>query len=394
MRKDNIECIRGMKEDYPKTPKHFQNMIKARISEQIGEEKAEQICGKTQEFKKKRSFKQPLKWVAVVAIVLVFGTTVAAATDSEFVNYLIQLVKEEDVYSYMQDVEPSVRENAQEDGNNILCELDLSEETPLWEIVNAWYDGVTIYFSATPGEEAEKMFERYQICPSDHCTVNGQDYMLECSDAEFGEGSLSEGEQTGQYHFRIDLADRDISESLEISFQLNISERDENVVGYATQEISFNVENKDYVIKTVDEEKREIFLSNGVDKAEILSLKLAPSVLYAKVKYIFYGENARERAEELRGKEISGQYYVEDSFGCKIEGTYPYVIPAVEIVEETDGGCSVLFEWETRGINADTDSLTFMPSSIHLGSDGKFQSETMLEWAVFTVPLVEKEYRN
>lgn len=414
MKKENIELIERMEQDYPKTTMRFQKMIQSRISEQVGEEAARRICRNLPaESRKKKVWLKPVKWVAAVAVILACGTTVAAEVDSEFVHYLLSMLKEGDVYSYMQDVEPKVKENAQIEGrikntleNGYTSEqIDLPLETPLWEIGSAWYDGVTIYFLATPSEAAEKMSGRYHMNPGDHCTVNGKDYLLECHDAESGWGDLSEGEKTGQYHCCVVVPDQDVSGSMELTFDLNIQEynskgaasaTDTGAILCARQAISFDVDEAVSGIKTVKAGHGEILLANGQDKAEIMNLKLTPSILYAKVKYTLYGEDAKERAEELRGKEICCGYYVKDSFGNRIDGRYSYayflddVYKGPEVTRETDGGYSVTFSWQTKGLDADTESLTFLPYSLYIvGDDGKDEVVTMLDWAAFTVP-VEK----
>ena len=63
------------------------------------------------------------------------------------------------------------------------------------------------------------------MSPSDHCTVNGQNTLLECSDAENSEGDLSEGEKTGQYHFQINLGEKEISGDVDVSFALILARK-------------------------------------------------------------------------------------------------------------------------------------------------------------------------
>lgn len=240
--------------------------------------------------------------------------------------------------------------------------------------------------------------------PGDHCTVNGKDYILDCPDSESGWGDLSKGEKTGQYHFCVVVPDQDDSGSMELTFNLNIQEKNSKgkASAYGTdsilcarQAISFDVDEVVSGIKTVKAGHEEILSGNGRDKAEIISLKLAPSILYAKVKYTLYGEDAKERAEELRGKETYCRYYIKDSSGNKIDGEYPAafypedVYKEPEVMQETDGGYSVTFSWQTKGIDADTESLTFLPYSLYIaGDNGKGEKVTMLDWAAFTVPLM------
>lgn len=374
-----------MEQEYPKMANEFKDMIKTKISEQIGEKQADLICVELpHKTRRKKTLQLPLKWVAAAAILLICGTTAAAAANPELKNYLLERLKGEDVDTYMQNVEPKIKENTGD--NDILDKLDLSLEEPLWEITNAWYDGVTLYFVASPSEKAKEISDQYEMYPSSHCIVNGQDTLLQCPDAERLEGELSEGEKTGQYHLQIDLGGKGISGNMDVSFKLRIHERSEEIITQEppSQEIQFHVDEAASAVKVVENGYEKVELPDG--KAELLKFALAPSGLYTEVKYTFYGEDAKERAEQ-----ISGCYYIEDSFGERIDGQWPVIANPQDIVKEADGGYSIILEWETKGVNADTESVKFLPYIFtETDSDGKAVpgSEQVLDWAVFTVPVV------
>lgn len=396
MKNETVFYKKKMEQEYPRTTKRMQDMIKIRISEQVGAERAEQICvALPKQTVKKSAFREPLKWVAAAVVVLVCGTSVAAAANPELKRYLLERFAVGDVDAYMQNVSPEVNENTDGENNAVKDTLNQSEvslEKPLWEISNAWYDGVTLYFSATPSEEAKKMSDKYHMNPSDHCTVNGQDTLLECSDAESGEGDLSEGEKTGQYHFQVNLGEKGISGDMDVSFCLNISLKDKSIPGCTRQEIQFRVEENDTHIKVVESPYQEVELEEG--KVEILEFALAPSALCMRVKYTFFGADAKEKIEQLYGEDgnvVYGCYYIEDSFGNRMLGGHPAVYEEPDIEKGADGSYSITFVWETEGVNHDTESLTFSPYIEELGSDGKSGpgSEHMLDWAVFTVPVAE-----
>lgn len=396
MNNEAILLKEKMEQEYPRATKGMKDMIKARISEQVGEEKAVQICAELPKKTMKKSiFREPLKWVVAAVVVLVCGTSAAAAANPELKRFLLERFAAEDVDTYMQDVSPKVNEDAGGNStvnNDGLNDLEMSLEKPLWEISNAWYDGMTLYFSATPSEEAEKYSDKYHINPSDHCTVNGKDTLLDCYDAEYGEGDILQGEKTGQYHCQINLGGKDIRGDMDVSFRLYISEKDSDVSGFTTQEIQLHVEERDLAVKDVENEYREIEISNG--KVEILKCSLSPSALYMQVKYTVFGADAKERIEQLYGKDgncLYGCYYIEDSFGNRMSGSYPAVYEPPHVVEEADGSYSVIFEWETEGVNHDTQTLTILPCMYVLDQDGKTGpgSEHMIDWASFTVPVTE-----
>lgn len=377
--------------EYPKTPSSFQDMIKTRISEQVGEDKAEGICVEQQSRNRaKHTLLRPVKWVAAAAVLLVCGTTAVAAVNPELRNYLLERLNPEDVDTYMQDVEPEVKgkEGSLKDGT-IPEELVLSLENPLWEVSDAWYDGATLYFVATPSEEARLLWGKYEIYPSDHSMVNGQDTLFECPDSEHGEGDLPEGEKTGQYHCKIDLAERDISGDMDVTFKLYILDRNsEDYTERKAQEIQFHVDGTASVSKVIENGYEEQEFSYG--KVQISQFRLTPSVLYMEVKYVFNGADAKEKAEELYGISL---YYLDDSFGKRMDGWYRNIGGQRDIVEEADGSYTVTFWCETEGVDADTDSLTFLPYNETWDSDGKAipGGEKIVDWATFTVPVTGVE---
>lgn len=391
-----------MLQEYPETTTGFQDMIKARISEQVGKDKAEQICVEQRSRTRARhTLLRPLKWVAAASILLICGTTAAAAVNPELRNYLLEHIKQEDVDAYMQDVEPEVKEKPEStektkstEKDDAIKELELALETPLWEVSDAWFDGATLHFSASPSEEAKKLNSKYEIYPSDHSAVNGQDILFECPDAESAFDDISEGEKNGVYHCMINLSGRDINGDMDVTFKLHIVNRDgvEPAVRRA-QEIKFSVDGEASGIKVVANGYEEQELPDG--KLEILQFKLAPSILHMEVKYTFYGADAKEKADQL----YYSMYYIEDSSGNRIHGGWPKIGDQRLINEEADGGYSVTLWWEVdsityEGVDIDTSSLTFLPwIYTERRSDGKGVqgSDQILEWATFTVPVVEGE---
>lgn len=391
-----------MIQEYPETTTGFQDMIKERIAEQVGKDKAEQICA---EQRRRNSFKhtamRPLKWVAAAAILLVCGTTAAAAVNPELRNYLLERLKPEDVDAYMQDVEPEVEEKTEitektksTEKDDALKDLEQALENPLWEVSDAWFDGATVYFSASPSEAAKGLSDKYEIYPSDHSAVNGQDTLFECPDASpQTEGDLSPGEKAGVYHCKINLSGRDISGNMDITFKLHIVNRDGVEPARRMQEIKFSVDGEASGIKVVANGYEEQELTDG--KLEILQFKLAPSILHMEVKYTFYGADAKEKADRL----YYSMYYIEDSSGTRIHGGWPSIGDQRLINEESDGGYSVTLWWEAdsvngEGVDIDTDSLTFLPWDYsERRSDGKGVqgSEQIFDWATFTVPVVKVE---
>ena len=394
MKKEDIK--EKMIQEYPEATTGFQDMIKERIAEQVGEDTAEQICVEQRgQNRDKHTLLRPFKWVVAASILLVCGTTAAATVNPEIRNYLLEHIKQEDVDAYIQDVEPEVTNKTEiPKEDDALKELEQALENPLWEVSDAWFDGATVYFSASPSEEAKSLSSKYEIYPSDHSAVNGQDTLFECPDASpLTPGDLSPGEKAGVYHCKINLSGRDISGNMDITFKLHIVNRDGVKPARRMQEIKFSVDGEASGIKVVANGYEEQELPDG--KLEILQFKLAPSILHVQVKYTFYGSDAKEKAEQLE----RSSYYIEDSSGKRIQGGWPIIGDQRLIYQEEDGGYSVTLWWEEdsinhNGVDIDTDSLTFLPWNYsERRSDGKGVqgSEQIFDWATFTVPVVEGE---
>ncbi len=366
-----------MNREYPKPTAEFTDMVKQKISEQIGNEKAERIFY-SQEKKANNRVGSLLKWVAVASIAFICGTTAVASTNPLFKNYLLNHMRIEEVEKFMQSVSPLAKGQTREDKP----ELGQRLNAPLWEITNAWYDGVTLYFSATPAADID---DKYGIYPSDHCTINGQDCLLQCPNAESGEGDVPEGEKTGQYYFEVDLGGKKVSGDIDVSFMLLIQDRkNETLVG--KQEIKFQAEERVSGVKIVKQGCETIELAEG--KVDILEFQLAPSAVHIKFQYTFYGADALGKLEQLTGGAAAGGYYVEDSSGVRVDGEYP-VISENQNIAEKNGEYSKIIEWETEGVNEDTDSVTFIPYTFDVDEDGKGipGTERILDWAAFTVPV-------
>ena len=241
---------------------------------------------------------------------------------------------------------------------------------------------MTLYFSATPAADID---DKYGIYPSDHCTINGQDCLLQCPNAESGEGDVPEGEKTGQYYFEVDLGGKKVSGDIDVSFMLLIQDRkNETLVG--KQEIKFQAEERVSGVKIVKQGCETIELAEG--KVDILEFQLAPSAVHIKFQYTFYGADALGKLEQLTGGAAAGGYYVEDSSGVRVDGEYP-VISENQNIAEKNGEYSKIIEWETEGVNEDTDSVTFIPYTFDVDEDGKGipGTERILDWAAFTVPV-------
>ena len=146
---------------------------------------------------RRRFFMNPaLAAAAIVAVVLIGGGVVWAASGG-LAGFLSKFMPEEEVNGRL-DI-PSENE----------IEINQSEGEdygPLWTIEEYWYDGATLYFSATA---PQKVIDAGNLLveASDHADVNGTDCQLSAD----GCWDETTGEYTGRYICYVDLSNADTS---------------------------------------------------------------------------------------------------------------------------------------------------------------------------------------
>ena len=185
--------------------KDFGRAVKEMNVPDIVQEKAQNAFAQIQEESRmsknsnvrRRFFMSPALAAAAIAAVVLIGCGSVWATNGGLAGFLSKFMPEEEVNGRL-DI-PSENE----------IEINQSEGEdygPLWTIEEYWYDGATLYFSATAPQkviDAGNMIVEW----SDHADVNGTDCQLS-ADGFWDETTET---YTGHYICYVDLSNADTS---------------------------------------------------------------------------------------------------------------------------------------------------------------------------------------
>lgn len=248
---------------------------------------------------------------------------------------------------------------------------------PLWTIDEYWYDGATLYFTATAPQKvinAGNMLVEW----SDHADANGTDCHLS-ADGCWDENT---GKYTGRYTCQVDLSGADTSSgdvTLVIRLKLNqykkmpvfftVPVQENNKIGtLAEQTLRFDFE-KPGDMRHVREEKLPI---EG-ETADI-SVTVAPSMFNASIVYRM-NDSSKSVNEIVK-------YRITDDNG---NSTMAWVTGIVKTNYGDD--CVVISMTNLDGLDPYSESYTFEPFCFRYDSAGERIPDAfdLLEWGGFTV---------
>ncbi len=391
MKNREQSIVEQLEKEFPIMPDYFEGMLQHIIEDEVGAAAAEQICQEKTESKGKRHVRRTaVKWVAVAAIVLICGVTVTATENNDLFKVLSDILKWEHIEPYMQKVNPEVEKTTEfvsrqeeqifkENGGE-----ELTFENPLWEISDAWYDGATLYFTASQSEEAKRLTD-CDVSNHDHIRVNGRDALLSAYPIDEFDYEYKIPYH-GRYECKVDLTDAQVEGDLEVCIPLVIYRHDAvnpQSHSYAgKQEITFEVkaDNTEKAKKApAGLDNRKSYDFDG-GTAEIREFSIAPSTLKIKFKYTMDGPGAEEKMNQI------SEFQVKDADGNNGEIMTSSMRDAYTT---KSGGFSMIVEMEIRGIDPDTESLTFYMLTSDFDSEGKHIPGTEKEMNSFTLPVKE-----
>ena len=306
---------------------------------------------------------------AIVAVVLIGGGVVWAASGG-LAGFLSKFMPEEEVNGRL-DI-PSENE----------IEINQSEGEdygPLWTIEEYWYDGATLYFSATAPQkviDAGNMIVEW----SDHADVNGTDCQLSAD----GFWDETTGEYTGHYICYVDLSNADTSSgnvSLVIRLRLKqykimpvnstFKENDE-IETIAEQELHFDFE------KPNANDMRQLHEDNlPVEGGSAdISVTVAPSML--KVSIIYQLNDSSKSVNDIV------RYRITDGSG---NSTTAFVWGILKNKNNDD--CVIIKMTDLENLDPYSKIYIFEPLCFHTDSEDERDPETFdpLGWGGFTVEL-------
>ena len=312
---------------------------------------------------RRRFFMSPaLAAAAIVAVVLIGGGVVWAANGG-LGGFLSKFMPEEEVNARLDTPSENEIEINQSEGEDY---------GPLWTIEEYWYDGATLYFSATAPQkviDAGNMIVEW----SDHADVNGTDCQLS-ADGYWDENTET---YTGHYICYVDLSNADTSSgnvSLVIRLRLKqykimpvystVQENNE-IETIAEQELHFDFEKPNDARQLREE---NLSVEGGV--ADI-NVTVAPSMF--KVSIVYQLNDSSKSIKDIV------EYRITDSKGNSITGGL-YGI-------DSDDNCVTIFMTDLEGLDPYSKSYTFEPLCFQLDSEGERVPDAFdpLEWGGFTV---------
>ena len=351
--------------------KDFSRAVKEMNVPDIVQEKAQNAFAQIQEESRmsknsniRRSFfKSPAVAAAAIAAVVLIGGSVAWAANGGLAGFLSKFMPEEEVNGRLDS--PSENEIK-------ISQIEGEDYGPLWTIEEYWYDGATLYFTATAPQkviDAGNMIVEW----SDHAYVNGTD----CQLSAVGWWNETTGEYTGRYICYVDLSNADTSSgkvSLVTRLKLNqykimpellTAQENNEVKTIAEQELRFDFEKTNYARQL---RKEKLSVEGGV--ADI-SVTVAPSMFIVKIVY-----QLNDSSKSI--KDIV-EYRITDSKGNSITGGL-YGI-------DSDDNCVTIFMTDLEGLDPYTKSYTFEPLCFRTDSVGDRVPDAYdpLGWGGFTV---------
>ena len=301
---------------------------------------------------RRRVFMSPALAAAAIVAVVLIGGGVAWAASGGLAGFLSKFMPEEEVNARLDT--PSENE----------IEINQSEEY--------WYDGATLYFSATA---PQKVIDagNMRVVWSDHADVNGTDCQLS-ADGDWDENTET---YTGHYICYVDLSNADTSSghvSLVTHLKLNqykivpellTTQENNEVETIAEQELRFDFE-KPNDSRQLREDNLPV--EGGV--ADI-SVTVAPSMFNVKIVY-----RLKDTSKSI--KDIV-KYRITDSSG---NSTTEWVYGI-----DFDDNCVTIFMTDLEGLDPNAKSYTFEPLCFQLDSEGERVPDAFdpLGWGGFTV---------
>ena len=314
---------------------------------------------------RRRFFKSPAIAAAAIAAVVLIGGGVAWAASGGLGGFLSKFMPEEEVNERLDTPSQNEIKIAQSEGEDY---------GPLWTIEEYWYDGATLYFSASA---PQKVIDAGNLLVewSDHADVNGTDCQLS-ADGCWDENT---GEYTGHYICYVDLSNADTSSgnvSVVIRLKLNqykimpvffTAQENNEIEMIAEQELRFDFE-KPNDARQLREDNLPV--EGGV--ADI-SVTVAPSMFNVSIIY-----RLNDSSKSI--KDIV-KYRITDDKG---NSTTVWVDGI-----DSDDNCVTIAMTDLEGLDPYSKSYTFEPLCFQLDSEGERVPDAFdpLEWGGFTVEL-------
>ena len=353
--------------------KGFSRAVKEMNVPDIVQEKAQNAFAQIQEESRmsknnnvrRRFFKSPAAAAAAIVAVVLIGGGVVWAASGGLAGFLSGFMPEEEVTGRL-DI-PSENEIT-------ISQVEGEDYGPLWTIDEYWYDGATLYFTATA---PQKVIDagNLLVVSSDHADVNGTD----CHLYEDGCWEKNTGKYTGQYICCVDLSNADTSSGkVTVVIRLKLERHKVMPVNYVVPD--------DYEVETIAEQKLSFEFEKPSDMRQLqednypveggvadISVTVAPSTFDINIVYRlndssnYIGDIVRYRITDSSGNSanvwVSGNHMNDNGEEC------------------------MWISMDLDGLDPYSKSYTFEPLGFHIDSAGEMDHEAFdpLEWGGFKI---------
>ncbi|MBR3048396.1 MAG: hypothetical protein IKG57_09530 [Enterococcus sp.] len=312
---------------------------------------------------RRRFFMSPALAAAAIVAVVLIGGGVVWASNGGLAGFLSKFMPEEEVNGRLDTPSENEIKISQSEGEDY---------GPLWTIEEYWYDGATLYFSATA---PQKVIDAGNLLveASDHADVNGTDCQLSFD----GCWDETTGEYTGHYICYVDLSNADTSSgNVSIVIRLRLKQYKIMPVFFVAQE---NNE-----VETITEQKLHFDFEKPNDARQLreenlsveggvadINVTVAPSMF--KVSIVYQLNDSSKSIKDIV------KYRITDSSGNSTT-VWVYGI-------DSDDNCVTIFMTDLEGLDPNASYYTFEPVCFQFDSEGERVPDAFdpLGWGGFTV---------
>ena len=353
--------------------KDFGRAVKEMNVPDIVQEKAQNAFAQIQEESRmsknsniRRSFfKSPAFAAAAIVAVVLIGGGVAWAANGRLAGFLSKFMPAEEVNGRLDS--PSENEIK-------ISQIEGEDYGPLWTIEEYWYDGATLYFSATA---PQKVIDagNMKVESSDHTDVNGTD----CQMSEDGCWEEGTGRYTGHYICCIDLSNADTSSGkVTVVMRLKLNR-------YKVMPVNYVVP-ADYEVETITEQTLIFTFEKPSDARQLkkenlsveggtadISVTVAPSVF--NISIVYHLNDSSKSVGNIC------KYRITDSSGNSttvwVSGNF----------KDNNGYDCMYISMDLEGLDPYSKSYTFEPLCFKTDSAGERVPDAFdpLDWGGFTV---------
>jgi len=319
-------------------------------------------------------FKSPAAVAAAIVAVVLIGGGVVWAASGGLAGFLSGFMPEEEVRKRLDTPSENQITVSQSENEITISQSEVEDYGQLWTIEEYWYDGATLYFTATA---PQKVIDagNMKVVSSDHADVNGTD----CQMSEDGCWEENTGRYTGHYICCIDLSNADISSGkVTVVMRLKLNR-------YKVMPVNYVVP-ADYEVETITEQTLSFTFEKPNDARQLkkenlsveggtadISVTVAPSIFNISIVYrlndssLYVGDICKYRITDSSGN--STTVWVSGNF------------------KDNNGEDCLYISMDLEGLDPYSKSYTFEPLCFHYDSAGERVPDVFdpLEWGGFTV---------